>query len=153
MRRRWFTTAAFVAVLVGCAASAMRTGGPLPAGASNATTHVRGLTDAKCYYANGTDCASTYHVVWGQVTFLTSACDNLTWCAPATYGNNTVTFTNSAVFTEVPVCEADEGAPGPYLVNALPENTENSVTVMLYNASGGHLDAQTMTHTFQCEGI
>jgi hypothetical protein len=149
----------FMAILVGCAASAMRLGTPLPATASKATAsntvHVATVT-GPCYKPAGGDCASTYHEVWGQVTFETGACDNLTWCPAVTTTTtgypNKVTFSGSAVFNKVPVCVADEGGPGPYLVNALPENTMDSVAIFLFNASGTHQSAQTLTHTFQCMG-
>jgi hypothetical protein len=64
MQRRLFTLSIFAALLVGCAASAMRFGAPQTVDASLSQSRVKpDVVTGPCYKGNGHDCASTFHFV------------------------------------------------------------------------------------------
>src|ERR1700735_1540700 len=82
VKRNLLAVTILAAFLVGCAASAMRFGAPVPATAQGANTHIRpNVVTGPCYKPGGTDCASTYHFVHGSTTLSTDgACSAGSQC-------------------------------------------------------------------------
>lgn len=97
MKRRFFTLAIFAALLVGCAASAMRFGPPQTVDASLGQSRVKPLTvTGPCFKSSGSDCATTFHFVHDSATLtVASDCDTGVGC---TFTSD-VTFSGSAVFS------------------------------------------------------
>lgn len=96
MKRRLFTIAIFAALLVGCAASAMRFGAPQTVDASLNQSHVKPtVVTGPCYKSNGNNCATSFHFVHDvQLEQVAGACTNGSSCTlePA------LSFTGSAGF-------------------------------------------------------
>jgi|SRR5579883_189387 len=99
MNRQRLTMGLFAALLVGCAASAMRFGAPDSASASiQNQSHVKpDTTTVVCYKPGGGDCVSSYHEVHGLASVeLYGPCYNGQGCilhpdialtSPATFAN------------------------------------------------------------------
>lgn len=114
MKRRFFTLAIFAALLVGCAASAMRFGPPQTANASIGQSHVKPLTvTGPCYKSGGGDCSTTFHFVHDSATLtVASDCGTGVGCTFTT----DVTFSGNAEFANTKYdCHAhgtDSGSDG-----------------------------------------
>jgi hypothetical protein len=152
MKRSILTFAVLAAFLVGCAASAMHFAQPEPAVASK-VVHVAkpAVVTGPCYKPNGNNCAATYHIVWGTVSFAVATCAKLTHCVPVTSGTNVVTFTGNAVFNDVPACHTIPGDDN-FIAMAAPRATMNSVTIEVFNTAPYSIASETPTFSFQCEG-
>lgn len=152
MSRYLFSVAILAAFLIGCAASAMHFGQPVPAVASKAV-HVAkpAVVTGPCYKPNGNDCADGYHVVFGTVSFTLNNCASLTKCTPTTQGSNQVTFAGNAVFSGVPACYTIPGDDS-FIAMAAPRGTTDSVTIEVFNASSSTVLSETPTFSFECAG-
>jgi hypothetical protein len=98
MKRQLFTIAIFAALLVGCAASAMRLGAPQTVDASMGQSRVKPMVvTGPCYKSGGSNCATTYHFVH-DVTAQTVT--NTGGCAPGDGCTLSpgLSFTGSAAF-------------------------------------------------------
>jgi hypothetical protein len=82
MKHRVFTIAILAALLVGCAASAMRFGAPQTVDASLDQSHVKqNVVTGPCYKAGGGNCASSFHFVHdNQLEYVATGCTNGTSC-------------------------------------------------------------------------
>jgi hypothetical protein len=152
MRRRFLSLFIFAALLVGCAASAMHYGPPATAVAQNSGAHVHPNTvTGPCYKPTGGDCASTYHVVHGQIVLNTSAaCSTGSGCGFTGYE----LLAGSAVFANTNYdCNAyGEDGGDSVDMQAIPSATDE-VIFGFRNLTGHTIPNNTaFTINFTCDG-
>jgi hypothetical protein len=98
MKRQGFTFAILAALLVGCAASAMRFGPPQTAEASLHQSGVKqDVVTGPCYKQNGNNCATTFHFVHDvQLEEVDGTCTNGSSCtlSPAIGFSGNANFAN-----------------------------------------------------------
>lgn len=153
VNRKLLTLSILAALMVGCAASAMHMTDPIPAGAQAARAGLKPNTvTPPCYKPGGTDCASTFHFVHGQITLNTyAACANGNQCG-FTGGE---ALTGNAIFANTMFnCFAhgiDANQDG-VVMQALP-NSYDAIGFGFRNLTGSTIPNNTaFTIDFTCAG-